>query len=1161
MLALLVAADVLCVTLGSPASTPAGLPFSSPVLAVSSNSRMENVTSPGAPREGATSSNAASIPEEGERVLNHLVHLMEKLNQVPYLEALSRGSLNGQDKIPVIKEAVKELKVGAQDNATLSVTVYESPLEGGEALPTMQKEFIFVHPPANSSQDLASEAGSLHGHVSLHGIQRSPGDHESQGYRYGQWAAGGRGRQHEQHGRQSAGGAHRHVEDARARVHKERGHDKGGQAERKYRVRTEIEYFEREKFKNDEHDKLKAAHQSKTSTDATKGVDRFASQGHQSHQRHLGGGYAQGSHQAVGVGYAPVHVHGAPSTGGREGVEGGSRGFSQKDAQNHEEYHHQAGSQGFTDKDRGHQRAGWRERGYRIVAEKEYVDRDKHHDKGYGVDNQERGHRLNSQGQHGHKQGHDDIKKAKEHYSHGVHDSAHHEKILKNAKSPYGKTYRVEGSSVYPEGPRDHLSSSTDKVAELENGNSTHPDEDNSDASRSKKVIRIRVLSKVPDLASVTIGGQVIDAQSDFRVNNADSEDSALQPAGYVEPPRDIPMLVDTGRSAETVPSDPSADSELTPKKHFVPIEVLKGLHENVRGGTTQNINVNSQHHAPNIYGLATYRPRPASGRQIYNERSFEAVAINPVLQSGDKGTQVNVNYGTPAYRPASNVDTPGTVPYAHTAENGGQPYHDHPEYSGPPPSSSTSGGVAQSRENYGSERNGATEPGSLTGVPAGTPYTRSSEDQSARELLKTEENSRQKLPSAYLGTFGSNQGSPVFRVSSQPPSFQSAGYRHFSGNGATSIVHQQPAAQVVRDQVPGYPNQAVQHPFTYPYAVDTAVVVPRQEGGTSPAVHAATYPVYIEGTAVLPESYRAPAVRDAIQVSYSPLAANGYDGTNNPAAGLYPRIQEASEIVSVEQEKYTEPKRTFKTFEDGNSSPPLPVSESGERGHDNVFNGTAATKAGEADLDGSLQVCQGDNCTLPVEKSRLNQIALAKAEAIFRHFEQMKNPHRKCRTGACQSRKPPSQDRKCASKKLVTGLCPSKKRIPTTSPANGYDGSDNDNTNFKLPARTPDRKSSAETAKESREQQQRRQDEGRAKPSTMEEQAMMAADDELRLAKPVLEGMGYMLDADTPARKPLFRNKMVKIVKKDYFSQPLLLSSGGKVGEDGLWHAKKSAS
>ncbi|KAL3189574.1 hypothetical protein MRX96_002875 [Rhipicephalus microplus] len=498
------------------------------------------------PQEGVTyfnatsASNATSIPEESERVLNHLMRLMETLNHVPYLEALSRGSLHGKDEMPVINEAVKKLEVGAHDNATLSVTLYESPKEGGEALPTMQKEFIFVHPSVNTSQDLVSEAGNLHGYISPH-VPHNVGGHESQGYRYGQWAAGGRSQKHEQHGRLSTGGAHRHLEDAHGKVHKERAHDKGGQAERKYRVRTEIEYFEREKFKDDEHDKLKAAHRSKASTDAIKGADRFSSQGHQSHQRHLGGGYAQGTQHAVGAGYAPVYVHGAPASGGNKGIDGGSSGFSQKDAQNHEEYHHEAGSQGFTDKDKGHQRAGWRERGYRIIAEKEYVDKDKHHDKAYGVDNQEQGHRLRTQGQHGHKQGHDDVKKAKEHYSHGVHDSAHHEKAHKN-RAAYGNNYHVDGSAVDPASTRDHLSSSTSKVAELEAGNATNsPD----DTARRKKIIRIRVLSKTPGTASVMIGGHATKVPPESGSPAGDTEESTA----LVSPPKATSQIDNFGRT------------------------------------------------------------------------------------------------------------------------------------------------------------------------------------------------------------------------------------------------------------------------------------------------------------------------------------------------------------------------------------------------------------------------------------------------------------------------------------------------------------------------------------------------------------------------------------------------------------------------------------
>ncbi|KAH8021680.1 hypothetical protein HPB51_016076 [Rhipicephalus microplus] len=658
-------ANVLCATLAVLASTPI-VPSTLPPFATADLRSGNNGTPTEAsgPQEGVTHfnstsasyANATSIPEEGERVLNHLMRLMETLNHVPYLEALSRGSLHGKDEMPVINEAVKKLEVGAHDNATLSVTLYESPKEGGEALPTMQKEFIFVHPSVNTSQDLASEAGNLHGYISPH-VPHNVGGHESQGYRYGQWAAGGRSQKHEQHGRLSTGGAHRHLENAHGKVHKERAHDKGGQAERKYRVRTEIEYFEREKFKDDEHDKLKAAHRSKASTDAIKGADRFASQGHQSHQRHLGGGYAQGTQHAVGAGYAPVYVHGAPASGGNKGIDGGSSGFSQKDAQNHEEYHHEAGSQGFTDKDKGHQRAGWRERGYRIIAEKEYVDKDKHHDKAYGVDNQEQGHRLRTQGQHGHKQGHDDVKKAKEHYSHGVHDSAHHEKAHKN-RAAYGNNYHVDGSTVDPTSTRDHLYSSTSKVAELEAGNATNsPD----DTARRKKIIRIRVLSKTPGTTSVMIGGHATKVPPESGSPAGDTEESTT----LVSPPKATSQIDSFGRTYGGVAVGPALNSVQTPNKHFVPMEVLASLYSNIRGDTPANIprekhDLNNQPpYFAQVHRPVSHKQSVGNSRQLYNENSFQPIVENPGLRDESRENR-NPSYGTQTHSPPSIIDVAG---------------------------------------------------------------------------------------------------------------------------------------------------------------------------------------------------------------------------------------------------------------------------------------------------------------------------------------------------------------------------------------------------------------------------------------------------------------------------------------------------------------------
>ncbi|KAH6927956.1 hypothetical protein HPB50_010042 [Hyalomma asiaticum] len=1159
-------ADFICATPAVLASTPI-VPSTLPRFATASAKSRNNgtLTEASRPQEGATSSNATSsdangtsIPEESERVLNHLMRLMESLNHVPYLEALSRGTLHDKDKIPVINEAVKELKVGAHDNATLSVTLYESPQEGGEALPTMQKEFIFVRPPANASQDLAPEAGNLHGHVSPP-ASHSVGGHESQGYRYGQWAAGGRTQKHEQHGRQSAGGAHRHLEDAHGKVHKERGHDKGGQAERKYRVRTEIEYFEREKFKDDEHDKLKAAHQSKTSTDAIKGADRFASQGHQSHQRHLGGGYAQGTHVSFGC--------------GNKGVDGGSRGFSQKDAQKHEEYHHEAGSQGFTDKDKGHQRAGWRERGYRIIAEKEYVDKDKHHDKAYGVDNQEQGHRLRSQGQHGHKQGHDDIKKEKEHYSRGVHDSAHHEKAHKHGGA-YGKTYQVDGSAVHPTGTRDHLSSSTDKVAELEAGNATNsPD----DESRRKKVIRIRVLSKTPGVASVTVGGRATNTPPEALAGYGGPEDDVAEAAGQNSPPKDISQIGNSYRSPGSVPGSSSTDSTRTPKKHFVPMEVLAGLYTEARGETPlvalrEKPNVSNQPYLNQVHRPVVYNLGPtANSRELYNEKSFQPVVANPGLREQENRAHANQHHGTAAYRPPSDVFVAGSPAHQPPSAETTRPAHYGQQgyIPGPPPRlTSSSRGNPRAQTNVatgeGFRRPPHFVPNAETAISAISPYPATSEGQGDKNvrLFNTQVNNGQEQLSAYGNprALDANQVTATHAVYGQPQNTRISGYPQYPENSPAHLAQQQQApAPAVRTPNAGYPGQVTSRP-NIPYA--NSYIVPGQDSGTVPAVQVSAYPAYIEGSAALPEIYRTSIEKPGVQGGYSPsvdIGVSGYHGSDSPAVEhyvVYPGVQEASQIVPVGHEKDEDgrPKRPFNTFGDTdvNSLPTLRTSGYNENRNDMQLNDAGTENANESD-DASRSICQEGNCTQPIQKPPLNQLVTAKTTAVSRHFNKMKKPFTACQTSAC------SQGGKCSRKDSASGLCSSKKESSKTSPVNAFSKVQKESVIYGRPKGRSEEELSSEATEDSDQRAEGQTD--KLKSGTTGGQALITAGAQPKAARPTQEGMGYRLDVAEPTSKPLQPSKIIKIVKKDYFSQPLRLSSGGNITDDGLWHAKPSAS
>lgn len=99
----------------------------------------------------------ATLPDESARVLSHLLHLLDQLNHVPYLEGLAREPAKGQGEIPAIRNAMRELDNGVQDNATLRVTVYASPEEGGET----SLFFGVVRAGTDSSRHRCTQARSV----------------------------------------------------------------------------------------------------------------------------------------------------------------------------------------------------------------------------------------------------------------------------------------------------------------------------------------------------------------------------------------------------------------------------------------------------------------------------------------------------------------------------------------------------------------------------------------------------------------------------------------------------------------------------------------------------------------------------------------------------------------------------------------------------------------------------------------------------------------------------------------------------------------------------------------------------------------------------------------------------------------------------------------
>ncbi|GIY73933.1 uncharacterized protein CEXT_221991, partial [Caerostris extrusa] len=294
-----------------------------------------------------------------------------------------------------------------------------------------------------SSVGASSEKGHQNQH-SLHTKVAKGHDHERHSAK------------HDEHHKETEKESHRHDTQA---------HDKGGASQQGIRERTEIEYYEREHFLDTEYDKAKSGH------DKTNGVKEHES--HSDHDSHedkklhakddshshktdtggsLGKAVTAGEAASVVVDahdgghyYSPPipvkHPHAASqehsihedSHAVKADAES-SRLHHSEESKGHREHNSERDLQseqkdsGFVDKDKGRRKEGYRERGYKITAEREYFLNDAHHDKGESTHTS--GQKLKDQegAAHGAKEGERDRGFTKEEKKEEAHDAAYDSK-------------------------------------------------------------------------------------------------------------------------------------------------------------------------------------------------------------------------------------------------------------------------------------------------------------------------------------------------------------------------------------------------------------------------------------------------------------------------------------------------------------------------------------------------------------------------------------------------------------------------------------------------------------------------------------------------------------------------------------------------------------
>ncbi|GFV10679.1 uncharacterized protein TNCV_1755181 [Trichonephila clavipes] len=330
--------------------------------------------------------------------------------------------------------------VHSSESAHLPVQVSVTSIGGGDGSESSATKGATDH-NRKTEHSQSSEKGHQQQHT-LHSKVAKGHDHERHSAK------------HDEHHKETENESHRHDTQA---------HDKGGATQQGIRERTEIEYYEREHFLDTEYDKAKLGH------DKTHGVKEHES--HHDHDSHedkkvhakddshshktdtgdsVGKAIAAGEAAVIdahgGHSYytppIPVsyqkHPHVAKqehsvhedSHAVKEDAES-SRLHHSEESKGHREHNSEKDVQtenkdkGYVDKDKGRRKEGYRERGYKITAEREYFLNDAHHDKGHASHTS--GHKLKDQegAAHGTKEGERDRGFTKEEKKEEAHDAAY----------------------------------------------------------------------------------------------------------------------------------------------------------------------------------------------------------------------------------------------------------------------------------------------------------------------------------------------------------------------------------------------------------------------------------------------------------------------------------------------------------------------------------------------------------------------------------------------------------------------------------------------------------------------------------------------------------------------------------------------------------------
>ncbi|CAL1276745.1 unnamed protein product [Larinioides sclopetarius] len=289
-----------------------------------------------------------------------------------------------------------------------------------------------------TEHSISSEKGHQNQHV-LHSNVAKGHDHERHSAK------------HDEHHKETEKESHRHDTQE---------HDKGGATQQGIRERTEIEYYEREHFLDTEYDKAKKGHEntkgvkeheSHNDHDSHEDKKLHAKDGSHSHKTDTGGslGKAVAAGEAAAIAGHDVHPYYKPpiaiahpraineeqtvhedSHALKEDSES-SRLHHSEESKGHREHnserdhHSEEKDSGYVDKDKGRRKEGYRERGYKITAEREYFLNNAHHDKGHATHTS--GQKLKDQegAAHGSKEGERDRGFTKEEKKEEAHDAAY----------------------------------------------------------------------------------------------------------------------------------------------------------------------------------------------------------------------------------------------------------------------------------------------------------------------------------------------------------------------------------------------------------------------------------------------------------------------------------------------------------------------------------------------------------------------------------------------------------------------------------------------------------------------------------------------------------------------------------------------------------------